>query len=109
MRDHAERLARFFGEPAGIRAFRKHATWYTKGFAGSARLRERLTRVASLDELDLVLRDVDADEPFPPHAMRVPRGKSGGRQRVVLPEGYLDTLDDDTPPDAAAEDPSSGG
>src|SRR4029453_2839177 len=42
-------------------------------------------------------------------AMRVPRGKHGGTQRVVLPEGFLDALDDDTPPGPEAEDPTSRG
>lgn len=109
MREHAELLARFFGEGSGVRAFRKHATWYTKGFSGSARLREGLTRVATLGELADALAGVDPSEPFPATAMRVPRGKRGGRQRVVLPEGYLDRLDDDTPPGPEAEDATSGG
>ena len=109
MRDHAELLAEWFGERAGIRSFRKHATWYTKGFTGSAKMRERLTRAETLDQLAEMLAELDADEPFPPHALRVPRGKSGGRQRVALPDGYLDDLDDATPPPAEAEDPASGG
>ena len=41
--------------------------------------------------------------------MRVTRGKSAGTQAVSLPHGYLDQLDDATPPDAAAEDGLSGG
>ena len=41
--------------------------------------------------------------------MRVPRGKHGGTQRVVLPDGYLDELEDATPPPPEAEDPASGG
>jgi hypothetical protein len=41
--------------------------------------------------------------------MRVPRGKTAGTQRVVLPEGYLDDLDDATPPGAEAEAADSGG
>jgi len=45
----------------------------------------------------------------PPEAMRVPRGKTGGTQRVALPEGYLDHLDDDTPPGVEAEAADSGG
>jgi nifR3 family TIM-barrel protein len=109
MRDHAARLCDHFGERSAIRAFRKHATWYTKGFPGSAAMRGRLIQVSTLEELDVVLADLDPDIPFPPSAMRVPRGKKSGRQRVALPEGYLDTLDDDTPPDPSAEDPSSGG
>ena len=109
MRDHAARLCDFFGERPAMRAFRKHATWYTKGFPGSAALRGRLIQVSSLDELDAVLATCDAELPFPPHAMRVPRGKKSGRQRVALPEGYLDELDDDRPPHAEAEVLTSGG
>jgi nifR3 family TIM-barrel protein len=107
MLEHAQRLAAWFGEEPGVRAFRKHATWYTKAFPGSARLRARLTRVASLSELSGILEAVNREEPFPPSAMRVPRGRSGGTQKVVLPEGYLDQLDDDAPPEAEAR--SSGG
>ena len=111
MLDHARRLAAWMGS-ASARAcatFRKHATWYTKGFTGSARMREVLTRAESLAELARLLEQVDGDEPFPQHALRVPRGKSGGRQRVALPDGFLDDLDDATPPPADAEDPASGG
>jgi len=109
MRDHASRLADFFGERPAMRAFRKHATWYTKGFPGSAALRARLIQVSGLDELAQVLGGFDADLAFPPSAMRAPRGKKGGRQKVALPEGYLDRLDDDRPPDPSAEDAISGG
>jgi uncharacterized protein (DUF3820 family) len=45
--------------------------------------------------------------------MRVPRGKASGRQRVQLPEGYLESLDDDRPPteevsEADDDDPGGG-
>ena len=109
MIEHAELLSRWLGEATGIRSFRKHATWYTKGFKGSAQLRQRLTRAEGVAELANILEGLDANEPFPAHALRVPRGKSGGRQRVALPDGYLDELDDSTPPPAEAEDPASGG
>ena len=48
--------------------------------------------------------------PGAPHGMK--RGKSGGTQRVALPEGYLDELDDDRPPEeevGEAEDDDPGG
>jgi hypothetical protein len=41
--------------------------------------------------------------------MRVPRGKTSGTQRVALPDGYLDHLDDDTAPGPEAETADSGG
>jgi hypothetical protein len=109
MLEHAELLARWFGERAGVRGFRKHGAWYTKGFRGSSRLRPRLMQIETLAELRAVLAEVASDEPFPPAAMRVPRGKTGGRQRVVLPEGWLADRDDPAPPSALAEDPASGG
>jgi nifR3 family TIM-barrel protein len=109
MCEHARLLACWQGERAGLRAFRKHATWYTKGFPGSTRLRERLIAIDTLCDLEKILAETDPDWPFPASAMRVPRGKSGGRQRVALPEGYLDDLDDATPPCAEAEHPVSGG
>ena len=96
-------------EHAALRAFRKHASWYTKGFRGSAALRETLMHVESLAELDGVLSRCDPDEPFPPHALRAVRGKRGRLAKVVLPAGYREQLDDDTPPGADAEVLSSGG
>jgi tRNA-dihydrouridine synthase len=109
MREHAGLLAAFQGERPALRAFRKHAAWYTKAFPGSARLRQRLLQVSALGELDAILAELDPALPYPPEAMRVPRGKHGGTQRVALPEGFLASLDDDTPPGPDAEDPTSGG
>jgi hypothetical protein len=69
----------------------------------------RLCEAGSLSELEQILAGIDRDEPFSPLAIRVPRGKSGGTRPVSLPDGYLESLDDDTPPGADAEDPTSGG
>lgn len=109
MLDHARLLADWLGERLGLLSFRKHATWYTKGFPGSARWRSALIRVQSLAELEAALADAPSDVPFPATAMRVKRGKKGGRQRVALPEGYLENLQDSTPPGPEAETADSGG
>lgn len=109
MLDHAERLVAWAGERGGLPLMRKYATWYTKGFPGSAELRVRLTRMTTLAEMREILAPVRADLPFPPSAMRVPRGKSSGTQRVSLPEGYLDDLESDASPCAAAESAEDGG
>ena len=96
---HATLLCEWAGEVPAMRMFRRHSSWYTKGFRGSAKLRARLMRVSALRELEEVLRSADPSEPFPPEAMRVPRGKTAGRQKVSLPEGFLENrLSDDTPP-----------
>ena len=110
MLEHARLLVEWLDrEETAMRAFRKHSSWYTKGFTGGAPLRERLMHVTRLDQLREVLATVDRAQPFPPAAMRVPRGKTGGTQKVALPEGYLDELDDATPPCVEAEAADSGG
>jgi nifR3 family TIM-barrel protein len=109
MLDHARRLVAWAGERGGMLSFRKHATWYTKGFPGSARWRQGLIRVESLQELADILGEASGAIEFPPSAMRVKRGKKGRTQRVALPEGYLDDRQDATPPGAEAETADSGG
>jgi nifR3 family TIM-barrel protein len=107
MKTHAAALSSWIGEAPAMRAFRRHATWYTKGFRGSAALRDRLMHLKAFADLDRLLEGVELDQPFPVSALRVPRGKSSGTQTVSLPEGYLDDLEDATPPEA--EDESDGG
>jgi nifR3 family TIM-barrel protein len=110
MLEHARLLSEWLGdEAAAMKAFRKHSSWYTKCFPGSAPLRQRLMRVLRLEELREVLAGVDRSLPYPPEAMRVPRGKTAGTQKVALPEGYLDHLDDDAVPGPEAEAADSGG
>ncbi|HVO09312.1 MAG TPA: tRNA dihydrouridine synthase DusB [Vicinamibacteria bacterium] len=110
MLEHARLLVAWLGnEQAAMRAFRKHASWYTKCFPASTSLRQRLMQVLALDELTEVLSGVDRSLPYPPEAMRVPRGKAGGTQKVALPEGYLDHLDDEQVPGPDAEAADSGG
>ncbi|MBK8408251.1 MAG: tRNA dihydrouridine synthase DusB [Sandaracinaceae bacterium] len=98
MLEHALLLIECMGEVHAMRQFRRHATWYTKGFRGSAQLRQALTNVSTLDELRAALGSFDSSEPFPPAAMRVKRGKTSGRQRVTLPDGWCDDPNDATPP-----------
>ena len=98
LEDHAARMVDFFGERHGIRQLRKWCTWYTKGFHGSAAARGKLTQIDTLDQMREILATLDPDEPFPERALRTNRGKGNATQDVTLPEGYLDDLDDDTPP-----------
>jgi hypothetical protein len=92
-----------------MRLFRKHTTWYTKGFPGSTRLRQDLTLIDTLEDLRHCVARFDPDAIFPASVTRMPRGKRGGTQSVALPEGYLDDLEDSTPPGVDAEDAISGG
>jgi nifR3 family TIM-barrel protein len=109
MFDHARRLSEWFGERLAMHSFRRHASWYTKGFRLSSELRSALMRVETVSELESLFHDVDRSQPFPPSAMRVVRGKATGTQKVALPLGYLDNLDDDMPLCGSDEDPGDGG
>lgn len=94
MRRHAELLSRHMGEERGCKEFRKHVSWYLKGFAAGGELRRSLALVSTLAELDLLLAELDPDEPFPTSILGAPRGRQGSpRKRVALPEGWLDDTD----------------
>jgi nifR3 family TIM-barrel protein len=107
---HARMMADWFGERLGIVSFRRHASWYTKGFRMTSELRAGLMHVECFDDLVRLFERAERDQPFPPSAMRVIRGKTSGMQKKVsLPLGFLDNLEDSTPPDDADEDMGDGG
>jgi len=106
---HTQLMCDWFGEWRAMLMIRKFVAWYTKSFPGGAALRRDLVTVKSIPELEEGLKRIDAATPFPPAGMRVRRGKTSGTQTVHLPDGYLDNLDDDTPPGRAAEALVSGG
>jgi nifR3 family TIM-barrel protein len=106
---HAARLADWFGEKTAMVAFRRHTSWYMKGFSLSSLVRNRMVQVKTVEELASLFSDVDREQPFPISAMRMKRGKRGGRQQVALPVGYLDNPDDQTPPADEVERMVSGG
>ncbi|MGZ6753178.1 MAG: tRNA dihydrouridine synthase DusB [Nocardioides sp.] len=94
MRRHAELLCLHMGEERGCKEFRKHVSWYLKGFAAGGELRRSLGLVDSLAALERMLAELDPDERFPTSALGAPRGRQGSpRSRVALPEGWLDDTD----------------
>jgi nifR3 family TIM-barrel protein len=94
MRRHAELLSEHMGEERGCKEFRKHVSWYLKGFRAGGPLRHSLALVESLAGLDELLAELDPDEAFPVAELGSPRGRQGSpRSRVVLPEGWLDDTD----------------
>lgn len=109
MMEHARLLCQWEkDERIAMISFRKHCTWYVKGFPSAPLLMARLSEIDSLQRLWDILAELDPAEPFPRHAVRMPRGKKRGKQRVALPPGYLNNLDDDTPPTAAGMAVSGG-
>jgi nifR3 family TIM-barrel protein len=101
MRDHARRLADWKGEADGMKAFRKHASWYLTGYPAGGYLRKQAALVDSLADLDAVIDQLDPTVEIAPNALRAARGHTNGPRPVVLPEGWLDLIDDPTPPEGA--------
>jgi nifR3 family TIM-barrel protein len=108
MRDHAQRLVEWSGERGGMRSFRKHASWYLTGYPAGSRLRQEAALVATLADLDSVIDRLDPAAEIRENALRAARGHTNGPPPVHLPEGWLDLVDDPTPPHGA-EIAGSGG
>lgn len=96
LRRHAELMVEAFGELTGCREIRKHIAWYLKGYVVRRHVRAALGTVASLDELDDLLAQIDPDQSADTTVMSAPRGRTGGERAPSLPEGWLNSpiLDD---------------
>lgn len=91
MRRHVRLLVDHYGPRHGINLFRRHPSWYLKGFPVGREIRDRFSRVADIAEVDELVARLDPEVPFPEEAHRMVRGHSGGPRRVKLPHGYLDS------------------
>lgn len=112
MSTHLDLLADLLGTDTAVRDFRKHACWYMTGFPLGGARRRRLSTIATVADLDAALTEIieefGADQPLPRDALRTPRGHTNGPRPVALPERWLATRDDPTPP-AGADVLVSGG
>jgi nifR3 family TIM-barrel protein len=109
MRRHAELLTGLMGEDKGLRDFRKHVSWYLKGFEVGGEIRAAGGMVSSLADLDAVLARLDGSQTFPVTEIGRPRGRQGSPRRVVLPQGWFDDTDGRGLDLSEAEDDTSGG
>ena len=109
MADHCRLMADLVGEDNAVRDFRKHTSWYLTGYPVGGEMRGRFSQIGSLAELDDLLALLDPALTVVPGGERIRRGHTNGPIRVVLPHGYLDDLDDATPPDDGHVMALSGG
>jgi len=109
MLEHADALCTHSGHDSGIRNFRKHTGWYLTGYPVGSDVRRRMALVSSHAELSSIVDELDPSMNIVPGGERLTRGHTNGPIRVVLPHGYLDDLDDLTPPDDADVAALSGG
>ena len=54
--------------------------------------------ISTLAQLDDLLGKLDPAEPFPVSALGQPRGRTNSPGKVFLPEGWLESRDDDVVP-----------
>jgi nifR3 family TIM-barrel protein len=108
LRHHAALLCELLGEDIGCRDVRKHTAWYLTGFPIGGERRRRLSQVSTLAELDGLLDELDPTLSLPEDAARLKRGHTSGPRPVALPAGWLERVDDPTPP-AGADALVSGG
>lgn len=111
VRRHAELLADHLGgEERGLTDLRKHMSWYFKGFPVGGEVRRGLGLVSSFADLDAQLARLDPDAPYPVAELGAPRGRQGGpRERVVMPQGWLEDTSGMDLDLTAAESDASGG
>ena len=90
---HAELLVDHFGDKVGVGLFRRHPSWYLKGFPAGPALRDAMARFGSIDELRELVGQLDPEVPFPEEANTMVRGHSQGPRPVRLPHGFLSDRD----------------
>ncbi len=106
---HAEALCGHMGADRGVRDFRKHTGWYLTGYPVGGEMRRRFSMISSLDELVELCRMLDRSARIVEGGERIARGHTNGPINVVLPNGYLDHLDDLEVPDDSEVVALSGG
>ena len=102
MARHARLLVEHIGdERFAVRDFRKHTGWYLTGYPAGGVMRRKLAMAGSLAELDDLLAQLPHDAVLPPGNEALPRGHSQGPKDVALPDRWMQTRDDPTPPTGA--------
>lgn len=100
MLEHAKMLCEHKNDyERGVIEFRKHASWYLTGYPVGPDVRRRAAQASSLGELEEILVPLERELKLVEGGARFKRGHTNGPIKVVLPEGYLDHLDDMTLPD----------
>jgi hypothetical protein len=92
LRRHTELLTEFLeSEEHACRDIRKHVAWYFKGYPVGGEWRARMALVTSIQEMDDLLGELDADSPHPGIEAEGPRGRAGTPKRPLLPDRWLES------------------
>lgn len=108
LRRHANLLAEDVGERNAMRTMRRHLGWYVQGYPIGETARRELRLVETRAQFDELLDGLDGSLRQIPGTTAIPRGRNDGPYPVALPDGWLDLVDDPTPPPGADIDVSGG-
>ena len=106
---HAIALEAHFPPGRGIREFRKHAGWYLTGYPVGGDLRRQFGETSSIEHLCQLIEQCDPEATIVAGGERFVRGHHNGPVNIVLPHGFLESLDDLVAPDDATLTYMSGG
>lgn len=106
---HAIALEAHFPPGRGIREFRKHAGWYLTGYPVGGDLRRQFGEISSIENLRQLIDQCDQDASIVEGGERFVRGHHNGPINIVLPHGFLESLDDLVAPLDATLTHMSGG
>lgn len=106
--DHLGRIGEW--EPdRRLAGFRKHLSWYLKGYPVGGEVRRRAGLVEHPGDVEELLAGLDPALVPTVDPATVVRSHSGALRRVALPDGWLDDPDEDLSLGAAADALVSGG
>jgi hypothetical protein len=101
MREHARLLCEHRAEPDAMRDFRKHVGWYLTGYPVGGMARRGLAQVSSRTSWTPGSAASIPTLALPPDPERLARGHTHGPRPVSLPQGWLESRLDPTPPTGA--------
>src|SRR5690554_6399503 len=99
---HAQHFAEHFG-PRGVTMFRRHTSWYLKGFPVGPILRDAFANVDSLEGLADLIGKLDQEIPLPLGAAQMGRGPRHRPAPGRPPQGLPEARDNDALPPEAEE------
>lgn len=109
IRRHVALIVEWQGGEERLAHFRKHLSWYLKGYPVGGQVRADAGHVSTVDDIESLLDRLDLHALPVEAAERIVRSHSNALRRVALPDGWLDDPDEDVALPRGAEALVSGG
>ena len=108
VRRHVGLLVEWHGGEHRLTAFRKHLSWYLKGYPVGPEVRRMASQIDSVADVERLLDRLDPDAPAPEGAAGFNRSHSNPLRRVALPDRWLEDPEDIPGVSAPIAVPSGG-